>query len=200
MRCHEDEIAGVLEGPVRMRHSDVIEARMFCSDCHPNTGHEAAEESAAVERRIMSVCLTCHDGVRASADCGGCHARGGPLDAGDMPANPGATQIEFTCRGCHSAELTEKCVACHGLEMPHPQDFGRSHAGASAARPSICARCHESASAVQGCACHNEINVHGTYSEWFPQHSTQAIASGRNGCNCHKLAFCAICHDSDPYR
>ncbi|MHB9002740.1 MAG: cytochrome c3 family protein [Coriobacteriia bacterium] len=198
--CHESVRAGVLEGPVRMRHADVIEVGMLCGECHPETGHEAAQESPAIERRIMSVCLTCHDGVGAFADCTGCHAQGGPLDVGEMPTDPGTTQIEFTCRGCHSQALSEKCITCHGLEMPHPQDFGRGHAGASAASPSMCARCHELASAAQACGCHNETNVHGTYSEWFPQHSTRAIASGRTGCNCHKLAFCAICHDTDPYR
>lgn len=42
LKCHEDVATGVLDGPVRMRHSDVIEAGMFCSECHIRTGHDAA--------------------------------------------------------------------------------------------------------------------------------------------------------------
>jgi len=196
--CHEDVAQGTTSGPTVMRHSDVIEAGMSCLECHPWVGHEEIAGGVEQARSVMGLCLTCHDGLDASAECETCHADP-PLDATSGRVSLGATGIEPTCRGCHSAELTQRCIDCHGLEMPHPQEFMSQHAGASQDDPSICAQCHDSASTSQGCGCHTDVNVHGTYSEWFPRHGTAAIAGGQLGCNCHKLAFCARCHETNPY-
>ncbi|MBU4556681.1 MAG: hypothetical protein KJ747_07405 [Actinobacteria bacterium] len=197
LRCHKDIVTATTSGKTRMRHSDVIEAAMACVECHPRTGHEYRDDSAVPERSMMDRCLTCHDGDTASSECPTCHEEA-PLDitSGEVPM--GATDIATTCRGCHSEVVTKRCIACHGLELPHPQEFMSQHAGASQDDPRICERCHYQADASLGCGCHDDINIHGTYSEWFPRHGTQALADGRIGCNCHKLAFCATCHQSDP--
>jgi len=194
--CHADITAGVIGGAVRMRHSDVIEAGMSCVECHRGSGHEAGVVPS-FDRKTMTVCLTCHDGIQASSACATCHPEH-PLDAaGASPV--AATPIEVTCSGCHSSALSERCTACHGVEMPHPAAFMGEHAGLSAARPAVCARCHDLASPGEGCGCHTEVNLHGTYSEWFPRHGTAAVASSPLGCNCHPQQFCAYCHTSDPF-
>jgi len=69
------------------------------------------------------------------------------------------------------------------------------HAGLSYKSPALCAKCHEQASARLACGCHQDANLHGTYSEWFPLHGPMAQNNGPGGCRCHKPSFCAFCHD-----
>jgi len=195
--CHDDVVDGVIGEEIRVRHSDIIEVGMPCMSCHVAAGHEDGK-MRSIQRSTMSVCLTCHDNVTASSECDVCHADH-PLDTAATPAVAGATPIAVTCAGCHSQALERQCVECHGLEMPHPQEFMSQHAGLSDDNSAMCTKCHALASTTQGCGCHEDVNLHGTYSEWFPRHGTAALASGPMGCNCHKQAFCAFCHTSDPF-
>lgn len=194
--CHASVRSGVIVRRVRMRHSDVIEAMMSCTECHQGVGHEGASGRVAIERSKMSLCLTCHDGKNASSECVTCHLKP-PLDIASGTA--ATAELKVTCRGCHSEAVAKKCIDCHGLEMPHPDDFLGKHAGLSAASPAICERCHDQAGGPRPCACHTDTNVHGTYSDWFRRHGTAAVSGGRLGCNCHQLAFCAMCHEKDPF-
>ena len=43
--CHHKIERGVTDGPVRMRHSDVIEAGYACLSCHPAVGHRSMERA-----------------------------------------------------------------------------------------------------------------------------------------------------------
>ncbi len=200
INCHESIARGVTGTGVRMRHSDVIEARMPCVQCHRAVGHEGGRSPAskASPSQLMAVCLTCHDDERAPSDCEVCHASH-PLDTATQPENPGSTSIQMTCDGCHKATTRQSCIACHGLELPHPPGFRRQHAALSSDNPALCAKCHELATAEKACSCHNEVNEHGTYSEWFPRHGPMAKQTGPMGCNCHARAFCLMCHTSSPF-
>ncbi len=198
--CHPSVSRGVTGTGVRMRHSDVIDARMPCTQCHRAVGHEVGRTSGygLSPSQLMAVCLTCHDDVRAPAACDGCHSRR-PMDTATEPDNPGSTGMTMTCEGCHTRATSAGCVACHGLELPHPPDFLRRHAALSSEDPALCAKCHELASAKAACSCHNEVNEHGTYSEWFPRHGVMATQTGPMGCNCHSPASCLVCHSSSPF-
>ena len=198
--CHGSVAEGLTGSGVIMRHSDVIAARMPCVVCHSAVGHERRGRSSVdgTPRQLMPICLTCHDGVRAPADCDVCHADH-PLDTAMVVANPGSTAIKMTCDGCHKPAVQGKCIECHGLELPHPSGFMSKHAGLSADDPALCTRCHERASANSACACHSNGDLHGTYSEWFPRHGVMAAETGPMGCNCHQKAFCLICHSTPPF-
>lgn len=205
LACHRSISEAIVGTAVRMRHADVIEARMSCIECHPNVGHSSAEETAApaIERNRMSLCLTCHDDVEASSECSLCH-EGRPFDVASQPSGVSETPLPVTCRGCHSEATHAVCIACHGLEMPHPRpEFVRAHAGMSYRQPSLCVRCHELAKPSQdrACACHDQdVNVHGTYSEWFPSHGPIARQNGPGACMCHDGGrSCARCHDAYPF-
>jgi len=197
LSCHGEVREGITGGPIAMRHSDVIEAGYACLQCHPQAGHDGLEqEPLPVTRSRMSTCLACHDGVRASSECTTCHD-GRPSDT-SASAPGGSAEAGVTCKGCHSEETDRTCVDCHGLELPHPEGFMREHARLSSRDPALCARCHEIASAVAGCSCHSETNVHGTYNEWFPVHGAAARSSWPGGCRCHADSFCLKCHDRIP--
>jgi protein-S-isoprenylcysteine O-methyltransferase Ste14 len=202
LSCHGDLRSGMVGTSVRMQHSDVIEAGVGCVTCHQAVAHEAADGSGSllpvVERSTMSICLTCHDGVAASSECEACH-NDRPLDSTSAQVL-GVTDLRVHCEGCHMEETEARCIDCHGLELPHPPEFMRKHAGLSYEDPRLCTRCHEGASVTLACECHTEINVHGTYSAWFPAHGPAANASGPGGCNCHRPSFCFRCHDTVPFQ
>ncbi len=193
--CHDDLSAGVTDGDVRMRHSDVIRAGYDCLGCHPTVGHatDQVAEAAVRERSRMSICLLCHDGVKASSDCTTCHDHAPSDVAGTKAA--ASTDAPQTCKGCHTEETDRGCVSCHGLELPHPPAFFGDHAELSADNPSLCARCHEAAGRSGPCDCHPDTNTHGTYNEWFPLHGPMATSVWPGGCRCHAESFCLMCHE-----
>lgn len=219
LECHqgvrEDTLA---RDGIRVRHEDIIRAGIGCLLCHPSVGHtEPSAEStsgpsvevgppdsdeAAFARPVMSRCLRCHDGKTAPADCGVCHVDKNPSDTASASSPRGDTPADVRCSGCHRQATQERCIRCHGLELPHPEQFGRGHAAVSFGAPGLCARCHEGAVAdpADACACHTEVNTHGTYSQWFPVHGPAATSSGPGGCRCHDTGFCASCHSDDPLR
>jgi hypothetical protein len=197
LRCHDEIGSGVTGGDVRMRHSDVIAAGYPCLGCHPYVGHATLERSPLpVTRSRMSTCLGCHDGVSAPSSCVVCHDSR-PSDT-ILASSPGTTRAPVTCEGCHSDELDRTCVECHGLVLPHPPEFGGEHARLSWRDPGLCARCHEAAIGRNGCDCHGDVNVHGTYNEWFPRHGPAARAAWPGGCRCHRDSFCLMCHERIP--
>jgi hypothetical protein len=96
-------------------------------------------------------------------------------------------------------ETEQRCIECHGLELPHPVDFMSRHAGLSFRDPGLCSRCHETAQTTDACACHQAGEMHGEYSDWFPRHGPQAQTNWPGGCNCHDVGFCAQCHETSPF-
>jgi len=205
LACHRSIVDSVVGASVRMRHADVIEARMSCIECHGNVGHYSADETSEprLQRNRMSLCLTCHDDVKVTSECDTCH-EGRPFDIASAPAGTMETPMAVTCSGCHSDVTQAACVECHGLEMPHPRpEFLRVHAGMSYRQPSLCTRCHELAESAQdqACACHDQdVNIHGTYSEWFPSHGPIARQNGPGACMCHDDGrSCGRCHDVYPF-
>ena len=90
-----------------------------------------------------TVCAKCHQ----TKDCLQCHegnpppshdkdwAKQHPLVGGKLPN---------LCRLCHSAAKGDTCLTCHGVPMPHPDDFALEHAKvASFEKKALCFRCHD---------------------------------------------------------
>lgn len=209
--CHEAGISGVIEsGGVRVRHADITDAGVSCFACHAGVGHASRvtsepakasqEEPVVIVRSVMSRCLLCHDGEKAPARCETCHVGRKPSDSSSVDGPRGDTAAPPRCDACHSPAVQQGCVDCHGLVLPHPVEFMPQHAAQSFEAPSLCAKCHEGASAAEGCACHDaDTNLHGTYSRWFPLHGPAAASTGQGGCRCHQPSFCGFCHEEDPF-
>lgn len=202
LACHQSVLGRLVSGEIVVRHKDIIASGSECIDCHPAVGHKDLRTAERpVERALMSRCLACHDGQKASAECGTCH-RISPSDPDRKARLAAVTPAKADCAGCHLGPTAARCDDCHGLDIPHPAGFVRKHAGLSAKDPSLCVRCHETATAEKTCECHGEGSQHGAYSEWYPKHSARAATSGPGGCLCHNgrdFAFCGKCHDSYPF-
>lgn len=186
--CHKAIRTGtfVSEEGVRMVHEHVIEAGAPCTVCHNGVAHVREDR---FERSVMTECLRCHDDESASAACETCHEG----DPGRLPITERifglAEMPPVDCEGCHTLDA---CDDCHGLRMPHPDDFASpySHArlGAFEGRQRLCFRCHVSNDCQAGC--HGDLNGHGP--GWKRLHATlpEAYCSG-----CHDTdRFCGVCH------
>lgn len=107
----------------------------------------------------------------------------------------GYEQTVNTCYTCHAKQF---CTNCHGVEMPHPADFAKSHGEAGRENPQACARCHARSEAeARGdafCnACHHPQGTPGV--PWVEQHFNTVKAEGAQGCfKCHDPRYCAVCH------
>ncbi|GAB4288862.1 MAG: hypothetical protein Kow0067_14630 [Coriobacteriia bacterium] len=201
LRCHGAVLDTVTEGPtgVRMSHREPVSAGMSCTECHRTVGHTERRSEAT-----MSQCLPCHDAERASADCETCHVLD-PLTEGiaseESTKTLGSGRVVYPtvpidrreCGGCH--DEANECDTCHGLRMPHSEEFieGEHAQAAAFERKDLCYRCHE----VWECnPCHRNFNAHGP--NWKSEHRASAWDAG---CTCHQFRsdrdypICYRCHD-----
>jgi multisubunit Na+/H+ antiporter MnhC subunit len=202
LHCHErilDETVETARG-IRMSHAEPVEDGMTCTACHALTGHSERKTFS------MSTCLPCHDGTTASADCEICHS-GDPYDipaegSEESTQTLGSENVvypvtfidEKTCGGCHQQEVS--CDPCHGLRMPHTEEFMASGHAPSAAweRKEMCFRCHEEVGDCVG-ACHLDFDAHAP--GWKQEHRN---APWDSGCACHQnnsgreFPMCDLCH------
>jgi len=105
------------------------------------------------------------------------------------------------CSTCHVE--SRFCMDCHGMEMPHPEEFKtKTHPELVASKPEKCELCHTSVDPAFCDTCH-----HGTASNWEynpevawgqQQHAEAVRTNGVPGCleACHDVNYCKACHDA----
>jgi hypothetical protein len=103
------------------------------------------------------------------------------------------------CSTCHVE--SRFCMDCHGMEMPHPEEFRTlTHPELAASKPDKCELCHTAADPYFCDRCH-----HGTASNWEfntevawgqQQHAEAVRTNGVPGCleACHEISYCQECH------
>jgi hypothetical protein len=196
LSCHRAQIAGtVTVASVRMRHAEPLAAGASCTECHAGAGHGGLV--GAGSSPSMSSCLPCHDGTQAPATCPTCHVE----DIGavnrtameDFPKVPPMGKPK-TCRGCHPID---SCNKCHGLELPHSEEFVKSGHAMPAAfdRKKMCRKCHDYQAFCNGCHRFNPDGSSPHLTGFRANHGSPALP----GCGCHGLsrqAMCSVCHGS----
>lgn len=97
-------------------------------------------------------CNECH----VPLDCRTCHLAEYPHPA-QWPDVHGATAVKTDFLGCDLCHRSAYCDPCHGgVEMPHPDDFARTHTSEAGGARS-CALCHEERDCA---ACHERHGSH----------------------------------------
>ncbi len=101
------------------------------------------------------------------------------------------------CTTCH---LEQFCLNCHGMEMPHTEEFTtKSHPEIVKTKLDKCEFCHKQ-SKTQFCdACHHGSAVEWTYSAespWRTQHAPATKKTSIKPCleRCHEAPYCSACH------
>jgi hypothetical protein len=199
LQCHASVRAGTIESVrgVRVRHSDFLAAGASCVTCHTLSGHKGKTYEAP---SVMSECLRCHDGKHAPSACAECHVG----DIGRLPLVE-RTRVPIrlpqpTCGGCHSQQT---CDACHGMRMPHPENWAdpKQHAmpGSFSGRV-ICYRCHTFID-CEAPGCHTiqfdgpkGYGPHGP--NWNKRHQTVLVKDAGHCSACHTRTtnICLLCH------
>lgn len=183
--CHENTIkeTNVFKS-IRVAHSHF--AGVFkCSDCH-KSGHERKNNPYQIEE----LCLSCHRSKKKSNKCSFCHAR--DIGVHVVTPNRDFKKVQYggltTCRGCHSISI---CTKCHGIEIPHPQNWKRPEQHAKYAvfkkKNKICKKCHDIPAFCQKCH-----RFPGHDSKWYIDHQN----ADKKWClSCHRTTdMCALCH------
>ena len=162
LRCHEEAIGQTTrrgdDVALRMSHTGPLEAHMGCLTCHViNERQEQGKPD-----RGMEICLKCHNDEIASTGCDLCHVKS-PLTyatrshwnfANELLANTDPQQ------GCYRCHDPGPCDSCHGIRMPHPQDFmAMSSPGHPEASRGIdlsgCFYCHDGSSTMGATDCYD---------------------------------------------
>jgi nitrate/TMAO reductase-like tetraheme cytochrome c subunit len=196
LNCHYDVKRKSLTGErqILVKHKEIIQAGLSCVECHGSVAHKQKSEKTFV----MNICIRCHNGDKASAKCTTCHQK----DIAYKPHTtlddwPKVKNARIICAGCHTTKTDRSCITCHEVELPHPDEFRRTHAMQAEAKKDLCYKCHwKTMPKKEMCACHKEGNVHGNPEKWYFKHRKTARINGI-GCNCHTPAYCGRCHN-DP--
>lgn len=195
LMCHQPRLSKTISTRgIKVSHKEINQAGFLCIECHPRTGH-----NAKVAINMMDKCITCHNAQHASSECVVCH----PID---IAYDPSLTFDDFPkiqlgepggCRGCHSPALEKKCLACHGIEMPHTGAFiGGGHARLGFVNKTLCYRCHDRKMCVR---CHLGVDGHtgdwrGSHgSGWITEHQDRQASQCLGG-PCHGPNICDLCH------
>jgi hypothetical protein len=223
-QCHSSNRRLTASKGIIIDHAVHSKSGVTCTQCHNRVAHDETglkltKGSHAHEDFMkMEACFRCHDlegKKKAGGDCKLCH----PADFELKPAahlEPGfytrygtstghakAAKADSTGRYCSSCHIKSKfCDGCHGMPVPHPKDFIKTHGPAGKKTPAVCANCHAKGSGVASgtefCnACHHKQGD--SSKPWIPQHFGVVAAQGANPCfECHNPTFCAHCHVQGP--
>lgn len=205
LACHADirgTTATVKARNISISHDGPLSRGMSCDDCHTSAGHAGGARSLVP----MSKCAPCHDGRTAPSKCATCH----PADPSRLrrPSDEARTYTKVPlpiitdCGTCHDQT---PCDACHGLRLPHTDQFKAwSHARQAAFDGrATCLRCHTIGQCV---TCHPGFTPGSADStahpaDWKTSHQRQKPDAD---CRCHvdRLpsdaraggGYCAVCH------
>lgn len=193
--CHAMVLTETVDSAgLRVRHSDFVETS--CRTCHAGTAHALASRHYLGPQ--MEDCTGCHrtSAVRVES-CDLCH-----IGSGDR-ASQGASAWRAVhgagwsdahgmgdldgCVDCHEPSY---CARCHGLAMPHPVEWNKSHGEAAVQSRTSCESCHETAWCT---TCHGAEMPHPA--GFIAGHPQAAEQQGLQVCyRCHSFNLCESCH------
>lgn len=103
------------------------------------------------------------------------------------------------CGTCHVR--ARFCDDCHGMEMPHPEEFKtKSHPELAKTKADKCELCHQPAKTFFCEKCHHGTKVgweYDTKTAWQTQHAKAVTEKGVTPClgACHDAKYCSDCHN-----
>lgn len=207
--------------------------KQLCVDCHKNkvatpTSHSTPEFKVTHGQAFLknnNSCELCHSEGQGKEMCQKCHGLAMPhpnqfvdkhvaeiksANATSANANTAGTEV---CLKCHLAKpddlprKAQSCQACHGITLPHPQDFLSGHGKAVQDQgDKTCLNCHKDQPAGQTRLAKSCDSCHGIKmphpQNFQSQHAADVKTNGSQTClNCHKndgkprkTKTCEQCH------
>jgi nitrate/TMAO reductase-like tetraheme cytochrome c subunit len=223
-QCHSANRRLTPSKGIIIDHAVHSKSGVTCTQCHNRIAHDETgiklTKGAKPHEDFMKMeaCFRCHDlegKKKAGGDCKLCHTAtfvlkpaahlepGFYAKYGASTGHAKAAKADTTGRYCSSCHIRSKfCDGCHGMTLPHPKDFIKTHGPAGKSTPAVCANCHAKSSSTSSgtefCnACHHKQGD--SSKPWIPQHFVVVAAQGANSCfECHNPTFCAHCHVQGP--
>lgn len=193
--CHSMVLSETVDsGGLRVRHSDFIETS--CGMCHAGTAHVLDDRHYMAPQ--MEDCTGCHrtSAVRVES-CTTCHVGSGDRaeqGASAWRAVHGAGWAQAhgmgDLDGCVDCHEPSYCARCHGLAMPHPVEWARTHGESAVESAATCESCHD----PDWCtSCHGMQMPHPV--AFISVHPGAASEQGQQVCyRCHSFGLCESCH------
>jgi hypothetical protein len=215
--CHARDIAGTTdneESGIRISHAEPLDAGARCVDCHRLNESGLVDVSAVG----MDPCLRCHDGQQASSECESCHTKDIAYSAiaDARPTPDTAMMLIDTPHDCYRCHETAACDACHGMRLPHPEEFVENHRYPGvlsiwAGSNGQCVGCHtESRNSCSKAGCHGsefpyhysrdkQFRTSHTTGRWLDRRGLERSNLSNLGCGtCHGGGVCIDCHGYEP--
>jgi len=127
----------------------------------------------------------------------GGHEEGGHEEDPEVLAVVPVQDVDY-CSTCHIENTF--CLGCHGMEMPHSEEFEtKTHPETAATMIDKCEFCHQQSTTYFCDNCHHGTKVDWTFdaaTPWQNQHAKTVVEKGVAGClgTCHEQQFCVDCH------
>ncbi len=155
-------------------HGKLAWGKDACGTCHggvpvPHPAGFRREMGRYVEQEGFDTCRTCHGDEAARQRCTPCH-EGGPeaeIDWKGMSlSHANHARHGIDCTTCHTeldahggvALTPAECNECHGVTLPHPEDFAETHGELFRKQKldlETCSTCHEGGMPGEFCQmCH----------------------------------------------
>jgi hypothetical protein len=164
--------------PPNLKFSHAVHAdqQIACSTCHGDFVADQVGLATRAQLPKMSLCLTCHDGTQAPAECITCHLAG-----------PG---------GIVRTDFEQGRLIPSGVLRgdAHDMTFRTSHARVAQSDEKYCGNCHRPAFCVE---CHDgaikPMDFHGN--DYVSIHAIEARRNSPDCSACHRQqTFCVACH------
>jgi hypothetical protein len=216
-RCHSLESDAVAPGGCEKCHTPDFDLKppshdeaSFDASGHAEQAKEAFKESATAKAEAAAEGKSREDvsktlAERRSQGTTGQSEAGHGEDGESLGEQLPPVDSIFVCSTCHTEQY---CAGCHGMEMPHPEQFLKpikqghpdGHPAKAKVAPEKCAQCHGENEDTHFCDdCHHGEELGYPYDStksWEQEHPKAVEASGTAACtdNCHSPDFCADCH------
>lgn len=205
LQCHDADRKATSGYRIIIDHVEHAKLNGSCVSCHVRTAHPLESRGRALS--LMAQCFTCHgtaEKPEASAECDVCH----PSDYEPKPAAHMEQewmrdhgQVALTdarlCGMCHEKAM---CEQCHGLEMPHPDDWAKGatgHGVVARTDRAVCTQCH--GDRLDMCTMCHHSDYDPNRGTWIKQHFLNVRERGATYCmsECHSPVFCIDCHATE---
>ncbi len=200
VRCHRDFQAHLVSfGGAKFSHAPHLANNLRCNQCHSNQPQHG----------VMT--------LNRSSCQSDCHTKKMPASHKLVWKERHGTAYLSRMSECNQCHTQKFCSDCHGLNMPHPDDWVRAHGArllsygsmgvweygsvrsntsippyshTSIPPYSVCSRCH-TAETCQNCHATHKPASH--LNDWRRHHGRRDT---RNCATCHATDFCRTCHAS----
>jgi len=192
--CHEDLPAVTTSAGLRIQHTSCARGRE-CTDCHSPVAHGTAV--GWPRTATMELCYECHGTRAVPAECDTCHedrladdrVQTGTFAVTHGP-NAAKTHGLGNMKSCSSCHESSKCEKCHGVGLPHPEDFVAKHGQISGLPTAKCTTCHIETFCSD---CHGYEMPHPI--AFLKTHAEASEKAGVETCRrCHAEQDCQQCH------